>query len=171
MSDPMIILILGLPGTGKTTFAGALSSKLQADHFNSDKVRIALGKQGQYDEASKDQIYRALLNHAIESIKRKRTVIIDAMLYKNTLREPYLKLAEDRGIPIIWIELKANERVVRDRVRRKRTFSEADFSVYQKIKKIFEPLTWNHLTLFSDQLSISEMVRKTMKYLELKVEK
>jgi adenylate kinase family enzyme len=33
------ILIMGLPGAGKTTLANALKAKLNADHFNADEVR------------------------------------------------------------------------------------------------------------------------------------
>ena len=33
------ILIMGLPGSGKTTLATALKAKLTADHFNADEVR------------------------------------------------------------------------------------------------------------------------------------
>lgn len=35
----MKILIMGLPGSGKTTLAMALSKKLNAVHFNADNVR------------------------------------------------------------------------------------------------------------------------------------
>ena len=33
------ILIMGLPGSGKTTLANALKQKLNADHYNADEVR------------------------------------------------------------------------------------------------------------------------------------
>lgn len=36
---PVRILILGLPGSGKTTLATALVKRLDAEHFNADDVR------------------------------------------------------------------------------------------------------------------------------------
>jgi predicted kinase len=60
----MLLLIAGLPATGKTTLAEALARQLGAVHYHSDKVRGALNLMGRYDKASKDQVYEALLSAA-----------------------------------------------------------------------------------------------------------
>ena len=38
----MKILVMGLPGSGKTTLATALAAKLQCPHFNADEIRNEL---------------------------------------------------------------------------------------------------------------------------------
>jgi hypothetical protein len=48
----------------------------------------------------------------------------------------------------------------------RRTFSEADFAVYLKIKSQYESLNAPHLDLRSDYLSVNEMVEKAKQYLE-----
>ena len=39
MKSKKIILIMGLPGSGKTTLAEKLSKKLSAEWLNADKIR------------------------------------------------------------------------------------------------------------------------------------
>ena len=100
-------------------------------------------------------------------LQQGKKLIIDATLYKDVLRQPFEKLAKQFKIPINWIELKAGESIIKERVSKKRQYSEADFEVYQKIKAIYEPLSQNHLILWSDVLSLDEMVKKAREYLLL----
>ena len=37
-----IILIMGLPGAGKTTLANALAKKIEVKRLNADEVRLSL---------------------------------------------------------------------------------------------------------------------------------
>ena len=53
----MKILIMGLPGTGKTYLAERLASKLQAVHFNADKVRATINSH--LDFSLQDRIKHA----------------------------------------------------------------------------------------------------------------
>ena len=41
---PRKVLIMGLPGSGKTTLASALAPRLRAVHFNADEVRAHIHK-------------------------------------------------------------------------------------------------------------------------------
>ncbi|MEZ5044558.1 MAG: ATP-binding protein [Saprospiraceae bacterium] len=161
----MIILVAGLPGSGKTTFAEALADSLGASHFNTDKIRIALGKTGQYDNATKILVYEQLLAQIRKVLKKKQSVIVDATFYKKALRQPYIALAHQFVTPIKYIEIKASEAVIQQRMQSKRKYSEADFEVYQNIKKQYEPITEPHFVLWSDQLSLAEMVEKAKAFL------
>lgn len=163
----MLILIVGLPGTGKTTFAAELAKEIEAVHLNSDMIRATLGKQGKYDSASKAVVYEELYDRATEMLKEGNRLIVDATLYKEKLRKPYDELARRMDKPIKWIELKADEPTIRQRVGKKREYSEADFEVYQKIKALYEPITQNHLVLRTDVLSLSEMVGMAKEYIRL----
>jgi len=51
------ILVMGLPGTGKTTLATLLATRLNAVHFNADEVRANLNKDLGFSE--EDRIEQA----------------------------------------------------------------------------------------------------------------
>ncbi len=160
-------MVVGLPGTGKTTFARAFSSAIDAKHLNSDIVRHDAGKRGHYDTASKAAIYNEMLNRTEDYLKNHQEVVIDATFYKNIFRKPYQLLGKKYDVEVKWIEIKAEEEIIKKRVSKKREYSEADFKVYKKIKEDYEPLEMAHLVLWSDQLSVEEMVQEAQRFLEL----
>lgn len=153
-----ITIVCGLPGTGKTTFAIALSQSIGAIHLNTDRIRHAMGRHGQYSDTLKTTIYESLLRRAREALYEGKHVVIDGTFYKQKFRKAYIRLAKDLEVPINWIEIVAAEETIRERVSYFRPYTEADISVYQKVKTEFEPLTDARLVLDSDILNIDEMV-------------
>ncbi len=160
-----LVLVAGLPGSGKTTFSEALAEAAGAVHLNSDKLRFELGKTGRYDDATKASVYQELLHRTEEGLAQGKTVVVDATFYKRALWMPFSKIAEKINVPVYWIEIKAAEDVIRTRIGKKRAFSEANFEVYLKIKVEAEPLEMERLILWSDRLTLEEMVREAGNYL------
>lgn len=146
----MLILIAGLPGTGKTTIARAFANLTGATHLNSDTIRRELGLMGQYRPEDKEKVYNTLLLQTREALLRKETVVVDSTFYKEMIREPFRVLAADCGVPLRWVEIQASEQALRQRLSQPRPDSEADFQVYQNIRNQFEPLSEDRLTLQSE---------------------
>ncbi len=162
----MLIIITGLPGTGKTTFALALATALQAQHFNTDMLRTELGLRGRYDDVTRTSIYEEMMHRSEKSLRAGVLTIIDGTFYKKEVRQPFMEIAAATEVPLLWIELKAGEEVIRERVSKQRPHSEADFEVYQKVKEQYEPLEEQKLVFHSDQLEIEDMVGQTRAYLQ-----
>ena len=160
----MLIFVTGLPGTGKTTFARALARSLKAVHLNTDIIRDLLNMRGMYDDASKMKVYEELLKKTDETLQYGHSVIVDGTFYKMEVRQPFIDVGVKYNKRIEWIEIKANEQIIAERVSQKRTYSEADYEVYLYIKSIYEPLQKAHLTLWSDQHDIEEMIHLTIKH-------
>lgn len=162
----MLILITGLPGAGKTTFALALAKAFGAVHLNTDRVRTTLGMRGQYDDLSKEKVYLHLLQLLEQELRAGKNAIVDATLFRPIVRAPFLNLAARLKVPVRWIEIRAEEKVIEKRLETKRPFSEADFKVYLQLKELYEPLDFPHLVLHSDAKPLDELVREAITYLE-----
>lgn len=160
----VLILVCGLPGTGKTTVASAFAAAMGALHLNSDVLRKKLGLMGHYTPADKARVYDALIEEAKTALMGKLPVIVDSTFYQEKIREPFRRLATNCGAELYWIMVRASEPVIRQRVGKERADSEADFAVYEKIRDAFEPLAAPCLEVWSDRQTAPEIVATIEQY-------
>lgn len=162
---PVLVVVFGLPGTGKTTFAESLSAHLHIPHFNTDKIRTEMGLRGRYDPATKARVYDYLLQRAEAELQSGNRVILDGTFYLKGLRQRLRALAGRYRARISWIEISAGEQTIAERVSQTRPYSEADLAAYARVKKAFEPLEEEHLTLFSDRMTSAQMLEKALGFI------
>ncbi|MGN6646292.1 MAG: AAA family ATPase [Cytophaga sp.] len=161
-----LILVCGLPGSGKSFFAKHLSKKIQAAYFNSDLLRKELYPTGRtYSEQEKQLVYDTMLAHTSANIEKGKTVVVDATFYKNILRIPFYKLAIQNHIPLYIFYIEANQELIKARTSVARTDSEADYAVYLKLKELFEPIEQPYKTLTSGQHNIDTLLSEALMYI------
>lgn len=166
----MIIIISGLPGSGKSYFASRLSKLIHVDYINSDRIRKSMFPARSYSEKEKSSVYDEMLKLMQQYVRQNKDLILDATFYANNIRKRFtdeIKNEED----IVFIEVAAEEAIIRERLKRERVDSEADFEVYKLIKKQWEPLQEKRLTLISLDNNIEDMLHKAVDYLKLRNDK
>lgn len=161
----MIVIVFGLPATGKSYFSRQLAGETGAAYLNTDIVRKELNLQGLYTAESKKRVYDRLMQQAGQKIREHQIVILDGTFQRKESRMRFREKALDWDQPVRFIEMKANDRTVMDRISGEREFSEADLKVYLQIKYSFEKMEESHLVLQSDALSLEEMIDKAKAYI------
>lgn len=164
----MITVILGLPGAGKSYLAEKVAKELNALYVNSDKIRKEGMVQVDYSEMAKISMYEEMFSSVKDATTKGQHVVLDATFYRKPLRERIMTTAKAANVPIYFIEVIASLKVIQERLKKQRKYSDVDVKLYQQVKEQFEPLEIPHLTLRSDRLSITEMLRQVNEYIKVK---
>lgn len=167
----MVIIVFGLPGSGKSYFASRLAKKLGAIYVNSDELRMKLLAVRNYTDAEKLFVYDQMLKAMTEAITKKKPIVLDATFYREAIRTKFEQAAYGYQEQIIYIEVTAAEELVAERVSRPRKHSEADFDIYLKLKAAFEPLQQEHLVLVSSKNDITPNLEQAIAYINRNYEK
>lgn len=162
----MIIIVFGLPGSGKSYFASRLAMQLDAEYVNSDELRMNMISRRKYTDEEKWLVYDAMLDAMTHAVARQKPIILDATFYKDSIRKKFEKAAKRLNEKIIYIEVTAPESTIEDRLKIPRTYSEADFDVYLSLKKASEPMKQDHLVLVSTNNNIVSMLHEAIQYIQ-----
>lgn len=101
----MLIIIGGLPGTGKTSLARGLASRLDAVHVRIDSIEQAIRESGALRSSVMDAGYRAGCAMAEDNLRLGRTVIADAVNPLRISRAAWRSAAERAGVDSIEVEV------------------------------------------------------------------
>ena len=121
---------------------------------------------GKYDISDKLFVYRELAR-AIETdvVEFKSPVIIDATFSHQAMRNLFSKLANKIAVPLKFIWVWADEKLIRERTNKLREDSEADYNVFLKLRGQVEAVDIPHLKLESTNSNIETMLKKAITYI------
>ena len=148
----MIVLVCGLPGVGKTTFSKKLAPLIDAVVLSTDKIRKEIISNPTYQPEERALIYDVMVLLAKYLQQAGRNCILDATFNQEDSRNQVknkLKVSEDQ---FFIVECNCPEKIIFSRLKnRKEDYSDADVLVYQKMKKIYEPVKGKHITVDTSQ--------------------
>ncbi len=139
VSHPCLVLVCGLPGTGKSYFSRRLAERVPAVLLQSDALRKSLVARPAYTWDESRRLFEASHELAEELLRRGFNVIFDATNLQESHREESYLAAERAGARILTVWVEAPPEVVWERMlgRRQRMDpqdrSEADWEVYRKM--------------------------------------
>lgn len=175
---PALILISGLPGTGKSTLADNLSRRFNAVWIRSDVIRKELVhgdptsasgskvEQGIYSPEATARTYHEMQRRAAEAIWQGRRVIVDANFRLKWQRRLLLDLANKCCLPGLFLNCVAESEVIRERLQNRRgDVSDADWSIYEYAAATWEAFdleSRRHVHLINANTSLENMVQQTV---------
>ena len=153
----MLIVMAGLPGTGKSTLAQALAEALPAVVLDKDRVRSALfpPQAIEFSAAQDDFCIDVMLQTAAYLLHRDahRRIILDGRTFSRRDHvETVVRAAVHLHTPLKLIHCvcrdeTALERLAQDRASGSHPAANRDAQLYFTIKARFEPLTIPHLVV------------------------
>ncbi len=165
----MIIVVFGLPASGKTFLAEELSKQFECRHLNTDVLRKQFIKKPKYTQKEKKAVYDNIFSIAAEELRKGNCVVLDGTFYKSALRKKASMLAKKYADECVFVQLIVSDKEAKKRIlerkKEKTNPSEATFAVFKKIKKEFQPMKKEHLEIDST-IPLRKQVEKVHFYLK-----
>jgi aminoglycoside phosphotransferase family enzyme/predicted kinase len=150
---PCLVLIGGLPGTGKSTLARGLAEQAGFHLVRSDLVRKELAGlpagqparsgfgEGIYDPKWTERTYAECLGRTERLLFEGKRVVVDASFGEERRRREFLDLASRLAVPAVFFLCQADTKVIRLRLERRRgDASDADWTIHQKAAEQWEEI-------------------------------
>ncbi|MGE0710678.1 MAG: AAA family ATPase [Planctomycetota bacterium] len=146
---PALVLVTGLPGTGKSTLAARLHARgfewVRSDLVRKELAGIAPTARGGpeiYTREFGDRTYEECRARAERVLARGGRVVVDACFAREDERQSFLATARRRGARALVLRCQAAPLEVRGRMEERALVpgpSDADFAVYEEMAGYFEP--------------------------------
>jgi len=153
---PVLLLMHGLSGSGKTRVSQSLLENLPAIRVRSDIERKRLHglaadthsgsdiDQGLYHRTASERTYRHLNSLAATLLDAGYSVIIDAAFLQQARLAPFIELADARSVRCVVIDCQASESELRKRIvareQAHQDASEAGIEVLENQLRHYQPL-------------------------------
>ena len=171
---PFVVMLSGLPGSGKTSLARAIRSQIPAAIIESDAVRLALSPRPAFSADESARVFD-LCERAMERLlHRGIAVIMDATNLRERHREPVYALSERAGVPLVIVQVYAGTEIIRRRLEDRLAAAQegshlAGWDVYERMWYSRQPIRRAHLrvnTTRGVQGAVGRVVREIEASLE-----
>lgn len=173
-ASPCMVLVGGLPGSGKSTLSDAIAGELDARVLRTDELRelvvpepAALASPRRFGEwpyspEARDAAYRAMFGAARATLAAGRSVVLDATFSDERWRRAAARLAADLTSRFSAVHCVAPPRVLRRRLAARRPgSSQATGEVATGLRRIEDP--WDRVWRLDSTGPVEEVRRRALR--------
>lgn len=139
-----LVVLIGLPGSGKSHFARLLVKRYPAAILDSDALRSVLYESPQHTAQEHARLFPAMRVLTRRLLDRGVPVVLDATNLKEANRKLSYRLARDAGARLVVVRLRAPFAVMRERLAKRDTArnpldrSTADLLVLERMRRDYQ---------------------------------
>jgi len=165
---PVLIIVSGLPGSGKSYFSRRLAERLPLPIIESDAMRQILSQKPNYSQTESERLFRACHMLIGDLLRKGISIIFDATNLIERNREQLYRIADSADAKLIIVRLEAPPELVRQRLERRQTEpdqndkSDANWKIYQKMTATSEKIRRNHFAVDTSK-DIAPAIEKTVR--------
>lgn len=171
MNTPQLIVMSGLPGSGKSTIANRLAEQLKLPVFSVDPIESAIIKAGiERSFETGVAAYQVAEALASEQLKLGNSVIIDAVNAEEEGKDVWRGLARTYGLELTVLLVIVSDRAlhkqrIESRVRDLHGFSEVTWEMVEARENAFT--AWKEPTLQLDSArAVETLVEEAVRYIQ-----
>ena len=143
---PALVVLMGVPGAGKSHCARLIGARLGAAHIATDQLRSRLFIAASYAEEENATIFRCVEALVDQLLGEGHRVIVDATNLVARNRAATVAAARRHAVPLVFVRVVSDEAMILARLASRRTarapddHSDADVRIYEQMKEqTFEP--------------------------------
>lgn len=161
-----LVMLMGLPGVGKSYCAGALARALGAAHIATDHLRSRLFIAPSYGDEENAAVFGIAEALVDELLAEGHIVVLDATHLVARNRAPAEGIARARGAALHHVLVTADDAAARERLaarsreRAPGDHSDADVRIYERMRaRDLEPPAGGHLEIRNGPTVADEIAR------------
>ncbi|QHT71297.1 AAA family ATPase [Rhodocytophaga rosea] len=156
-SAPMVLIVCGRVGTGKSTLAKKMAESMSLFYIGSDAVRKQQAglplysrtspekRNALYEQEVSKSVYHTLLQTALEKVQHNQSLVLDATFSHQAYRQPFIEAFAKHQIQYLFLEMQATDETIKQRLiqreNSRQEVSDARLEDFERLSQSYQPLT------------------------------
>lgn len=169
LTRPRILMVAGVPGAGKSTFARAFADMFGVSFISADMIRVELFAEPHFTD-NEEAIVGRLQTYMVQEVaKNKRSFLLEGNCDTRTDRLKVEQFAKKQGYDTLVIWVQTNPETAKGRatgrVRKTEDYQPLPDDVFDRLAKKFSPPKTEDYVVISGMHTFNTQVRTVLRKL------